>query len=112
MVIWDCQPQVPNQSFALQPSASQGPSRSTGSMCLDVAGGAGTDGAGIVIQTCTGAPSQVWTQTATNQLRGINGKCVDLTSSGTANGTLLVLAPCASTANQQWKSVPAGDRPR
>jgi hypothetical protein len=56
-------------------------------MCLDVAGGTGTDGAGIVIQTCTGAQSQVWTQTAANQLRGINGKCVDLTDRGRPNGT-------------------------
>ena len=110
VVIWDCQQQVPNQSFTLQSVGVSGPIQVYGSMCLDVAGGAGTDGAGIVIQTCTGAPSQVWTQTAANQLRGINGKCVDLTSSGTVNGTLLVLATCASTANQQWKSVTGNDR--
>ena len=110
VVIWDCQQQAPNQSFTLQSVGVSGPIQVYGSMCLDVAGGAGTDGAGIVIQTCTGAPSQVWTQTAANQLRGINGKCVDLTSAGTANGTLLVLGPCASTANQQWRSVTGGDR--
>ncbi|WP_309236654.1 ricin-type beta-trefoil lectin domain protein [Micromonospora sp. S-DT3-3-22] len=70
--------------------------------CLDVLGGAPTDGAQAVIWDCNGGITQVVTA-ASGQLR-IGGKCLDAESNGTANGTRVILWACGTGTNQQWTS--------
>jgi alpha-galactosidase len=83
---------TPTTSFSL---------RGTGSgRCLDVLGGAPTDGASAVVWDCNGGITQTLTA-ASGQLR-IGGKCLDAESNGTANGTRIVLWTCGTGTNQQW----------
>ncbi|MEU1590703.1 ricin-type beta-trefoil lectin domain protein [Micromonospora sp. NPDC005710] len=83
---------TPTTSFSLRGAGS--------GRCLDLLGGAPTDGAQAVIWDCNGGITQVVTA-ASGQLR-IGGKCLDAESNGTANGTRVILWTCGAGTNQQW----------
>ncbi|MET8260170.1 ricin-type beta-trefoil lectin domain protein [Micromonospora sp. NPDC005205] len=83
---------TPTTSFSLRGAGS--------GRCLDLLGGAPTDGAQAVIWDCNGGITQVVTA-ASGQLR-IGGKCLDAESNGTANGTRVILWTCGAGPNQQW----------
>jgi hypothetical protein len=73
--------------------------------CLDVQGGVSTAGTAVVISTCTGAASQRFTTTATNQVQVTIGgvtNCLDANASGIVNGTKVIIWPCHAGTNQQW----------
>jgi hypothetical protein len=75
------------------------------SSCLDVRGGVSTAGTQVEINTCTGAASQRFTTTATNQVQVTIGgvtNCLDANASGTVNGTRVIIWPCHGGTNQQW----------
>ncbi|MEV6802529.1 ricin-type beta-trefoil lectin domain protein [Micromonospora rifamycinica] len=85
---------TPTTSFSL---------RGVGSgRCLDLLGGAPTDGVRAVIWDCNGGNTQIVTA-ASGQLR-IGGKCLDAEGNGTANGTRVILWACGTGTNQQWTS--------
>ncbi|KAG7098443.1 hypothetical protein E1B28_000394 [Marasmius oreades] len=73
--------------------------------CLDVVGGANTDGAKIQIWDCVaGNTNQLWTVTRGGHLQwtGTN-KCVDLPSGSVTDGTQLQIWTCVDgNTNQQW----------
>jgi hypothetical protein len=66
-------------------------------LCLD------TSGSKVVLNTCSGASSQVWTPSTGNTLvNKASGLCLNAASSQ-ANGTDLTTATCSSTnKSQQW----------
>jgi RHS repeat-associated protein len=80
-----------------------------GGLCLNLRGGATTDGTPLELNTCTGATTQVfyWQpggSTAAGPLvNPTSGKCLDILSGGTANGTAVQLKTCTAAANQAWQ---------
>jgi hypothetical protein len=72
-----------------------------GGACLDVQGGAATDGAGVIFVTCNGSPSQHWNVT-NGQIVGIGGKCLDITDGNPSDRAPLIIAPCTGSPSQQW----------
>lgn len=72
--------------------------------CLDTSGGGTASGTPVVIGTCDGSASQVWTPgssyTLVNQAAGI---CLSDPGSNTANGTQLQIQACSGRTNQQWR---------
>ena len=72
-------------------------------LCLDTAGGT-ADGTKIVLNTCNGSASQVWTQGSNRSLVSkATNKCLDDPASNTANGTQLDLWTCNAGMNQEWR---------
>jgi hypothetical protein len=69
--------------------------------CLDVPGGAATDGAALQIYDCTGAAGQQWTASTSGELRTLGSMCLDDPSGG-APGTPVTVWTCHGGANQQW----------
>jgi hypothetical protein len=70
--------------------------------CLD--DGAGTNGTGVPLVTCTGASSQKWTYDGSNRMvNQASGRCLDA-DLGTINqnGTKVQVWDCGSGTNQQW----------
>jgi hypothetical protein len=70
--------------------------------CLD--DGAGTNGTGVPLVTCTGALSQKWTYDANFRLvNQASGRCLDA-DLGTigSGGTKVQVWDCGSGTNQQW----------
>ncbi|GII81380.1 hypothetical protein Sru01_63620 [Sphaerisporangium rufum] len=70
--------------------------------CVNVSGGAATNGAQAQLADCTGGTSQKWTYTSGKQLQVFGTKCLDASNQGTSNGTQLVIWDCNGQANQQW----------
>ncbi len=72
-----------------------------GSLCLAAGPGAGQPA--VIVTTCTGTDSQIWTTYRGNQLRnGQNGECLDDPAASRTPGTALDLAPCAATRQETW----------
>jgi hypothetical protein len=69
--------------------------------CLDVPGGAASDGAALQVYDCTGAAGQQWTASASGELRTLGSMCLDDPSGGAA-GTAVTVWTCHGGANQQW----------
>ncbi|KAF5342015.1 hypothetical protein D9611_001235 [Ephemerocybe angulata] len=68
--------------------------------CLTAA--SDSNGAAVVIQTCTGAASQKWTFTG-GTVKVFSNKCLDVTDGVNKDGQKLQIWTCASNnANQQW----------
>jgi hypothetical protein len=81
--------------------------RASGS-CLDVSGGALTDGANVVQWQCHGGTNQQWTvrqadSTTVSLVNRASGKCLDVTNGSTANGAKLIQWSCSGSANQRWR---------
>ncbi|WP_189281196.1 RICIN domain-containing protein [Streptomyces atratus] len=68
--------------------------------CIDVVGGKGVPGTGLVISDCSQSASQHWTFTG-GTMRSL-GMCVQLAGGSTADGTDLVLATCDGGAAQRF----------
>ncbi len=90
----------PNQTWTL---ADDGSVRGLGK-CLDVAGGAVTDGAAVHLWDCyAGLTSQQWTLNAAKDLVNVKaGKCLDIKDNNLADGAKLQLWSCGGGANQKW----------
>ncbi|HTJ71033.1 MAG TPA: ricin-type beta-trefoil lectin domain protein [Actinospica sp.] len=79
-----------------------------GGLCLDVKGGASTDGTAMQLYTCNHTAAQQITYTSTNQVQ-ILGKCVDAANAGTANGTPVQLYTCNNSGSQTWVAQANGE---
>lgn len=99
--------ETPAQRYSLLPTTSGG---STGLLrlqgqCVDVAGGTVASGSRVVINTCNGAASQLWTFNANGSLQNGGGQslCVQPVGSVVASGTPLELVGCnGGTGAQHW----------
>jgi hypothetical protein len=74
-----------------------------GGFCLDVQGGAPTDGAAVLYTPCVGAPSQNWTA-SNGAIVGIGGKCLDVRGGAPIGGEPLVINACNGSPSQRWVS--------
>lgn len=70
--------------------------------CVDVTGGAATNGAQAQLWDCGGGTNQRWTYTSGKQLQVFGNKCLDANNQGTTNGTQIVIWDCNGQTNQQW----------
>ncbi|MGC0338950.1 hypothetical protein RKD20_003984 [Streptomyces sp. SLBN-8D4] len=76
--------------------------------CLDVAGGAKTNGTPVQVYTCNGGAAQKWQRWASYDggytLQNPNsGKCLEVMNGSTADGTKVQIRDCGSGKAQQWK---------
>jgi hypothetical protein len=101
--IWNCYGS-PAQAFSWMADGSIRAFASTTPMCLGTTG-TGTDGDRIVIQACNGSSQQKWTASASNEIKGINGKCLDIVNASSANGARLMLWNCYGSSSQKWDNV-------
>ncbi|WP_329172457.1 ricin-type beta-trefoil lectin domain protein [Streptomyces sp. NBC_01477] len=69
--------------------------------CLDVRGGAATDGAALQLLDCDHGAGQQFALQADSTLRTL-GSCVTASGGGTGNRTPVALAACAGSAAQTW----------
>ncbi|MET9800906.1 PQQ-dependent sugar dehydrogenase [Streptomyces sp. NPDC006368] len=69
--------------------------------CLDVAGGASTDGTQVHLWTCNGTTGQKWTAGTDGTLQAL-GKCLDVQAGSTADGARIQLWTCNATGAQKW----------
>jgi hypothetical protein len=81
--------------------------RASGS-CLDVSGGAVTDGAEVLQWQCHGGTNQQWTLRpaaggTVSLVNRASGKCLDVVNASGANGAKLVQWSCTGSANQRWR---------
>jgi alpha-glucosidase (family GH31 glycosyl hydrolase) len=79
-----------------------------GGLCLDVRGGATTNGTPMQLYTCNHSAAQQITYTASNTVQ-VLGKCVDASNAGTANGTPVQLYDCNVTGSQTWVAQADGE---
>jgi hypothetical protein len=85
--------------------------------CLDA--GAGTNGTGVVVNSCTGAASQNWNITALpqngafNVATAVTGRCLNVRGGNTAAGAVMEVYDCTSSwSSEQFNiqaTVVAGD---
>ncbi|MET7457029.1 RICIN domain-containing protein [Streptomyces sp. NPDC005574] len=75
--------------------------------CLDVQGGAKTNGTPVQIYTCNGGASQQWTLEGGEDnlhLRNVGSqKCLDVAGNASANGTKIQISDCYKSDGQSWK---------
>ncbi|WP_371674439.1 RICIN domain-containing protein [Streptomyces sp. NBC_00289] len=75
--------------------------------CLDVAGGAKTNGTAVQIYTCNGGAAQKWEVYGDDKglhLRNPNSaKCLEVAGNNSANGTKIQIYTCNSTPAQTWE---------
>ncbi|WP_225889198.1 RICIN domain-containing protein [Streptomyces resistomycificus] len=75
--------------------------------CLDVAGGAKTNGTAVQLYTCNGGAAQKWEVYGDDEglhLRNVNSlKCLDVSGTDTANGTKIQIWTCNSSPAQTWE---------
>ena len=86
-----------NQQWSLDKGQITG----VGGFCLDVQGGAASEGAQVVYVPCTGGPSQNWT-VANGTIVGIGGTCLDIGGGAPPNWSPLIIATCSGSPGQQW----------
>nr|WP_246497449.1 lectin [Sphaerisporangium rubeum] len=70
--------------------------------CVDITGGAATNGAQAQLWDCNGGTSQRFTYTSGKQLQVFGNKCLDANNQGTSNGTQVIIWDCNNQTNQQW----------
>ncbi|MEJ2857853.1 MULTISPECIES: ThuA domain-containing protein [unclassified Saccharothrix] len=85
--------------FALVPATAGRIVGATGK-CVDVSGGASTDGTKVQLWTCNGSAAQTWSRVG--QTWQALGKCLDVAGAGTADGTKVQLWSCNGTGAQNW----------
>jgi lysophospholipase L1-like esterase len=102
--------QVLSFGWVKEPVAAAGNGNCTGAAplrgqesgrCVDLPGGASTNGTAVALWDCNNGTNQQWVATGTKQLQSL-GKCLDATGHGTADGTAVVLWDCNGGSNQQW----------
>ncbi|WP_020122612.1 RICIN domain-containing protein [Streptomyces canus] len=76
--------------------------------CLDVAGGAKTNGTPVQVYTCNSGASQKWQRWASYDggytLQNPNsGKCLEVLNGSTTDGTKIQIRDCGTAKAQQWK---------
>ncbi|WTP19217.1 ricin-type beta-trefoil lectin domain protein [Streptomyces sp. NBC_00191] len=75
--------------------------------CLDVAGGAKTNGTPVQTYTCNGGAAQQWTIEGSEDdlhLRNVGSfKCLDVAGNASANGTKIQISDCYKSNGQSWK---------
>ncbi|GID94378.1 hypothetical protein Adi01nite_37900 [Amorphoplanes digitatis] len=74
--------------------------------CLTVPGNSSANGVRLALANCTGAANQVFTWTATRELRVTTGgvvKCLDAEGEGFTNGVDVITYDCNGQSNQQWE---------
>ncbi|MFE9044991.1 RICIN domain-containing protein [Streptomyces sp. NPDC007818] len=86
--------------------------RSSGK-CLDITGGALTDGAEAVQYACGSQHNQQFTVAARSDghvelISRSSGKCLDVAGGSTADGARVIQYACGGRPNQQWKLEDAG----
>lgn len=81
---------------------ASGPIQGIGNKCLDVAGGATTDGTALQLYDCNGVAGQQWHTNLSGTITAL-GKCMDVAGGGTAEGTQVRLWVCNGTVSQQWQ---------
>jgi hypothetical protein len=70
--------------------------------CLDIAGGAATNGATTQIWDCDGTADQVYAPTPAGELRVSGTKCLEARGQGTSAGTAVQVWDCNGGNNQKW----------
>jgi hypothetical protein len=91
-------------------AASTAPSLYSGvnpNSCLDVTGGAATQGTAVQLWDCNGTAAQRWNFTAQGELRsGLSSTlCLDVTGGSATQGTGVQIYGCNGTAAQRWTRV-------
>ncbi|MFD5888860.1 RICIN domain-containing protein [Streptomyces sp. NPDC060334] len=75
--------------------------------CLDVQGGAKTNGTPVQVYTCNNGAAQQWTLEGGEDdlhIRNVgSSKCLDVAGNKSANGTKIQITDCYSTPGQSWK---------
>ncbi|MGX1625764.1 RICIN domain-containing protein [Streptomyces sp. NPDC055506] len=75
--------------------------------CLDIPGGAKTNGSPVQIYTCNGKAQQQWEVYGDDKglhLRNVNSlKCLDVSGTNEANGTKIQIWTCNSSPAQTWE---------
>lgn len=86
-----------------QPSTKSAHNSCKSSIAKCLAAASNTDGAQVVIQTCTGAANQKWVFTG-GSVRVFGDKCLDVTEGINQDGTKLQIWTCTATGsiNQSW----------
>jgi hypothetical protein len=75
----------------------------SGTMCLDVSGGATTADSSVVIESCTDSATQQWTVTNGGAVtNAASGLCLGPAGAGTAAGTALQVQDCTGSSSQTW----------
>ena len=78
---------------------SNGTITGIGGYCIDVQGGAATDGAKAVYTPCTGSASQSWVSSE-GKIKGIGGKCLDVDGGGLE--APVIIRTCNGSLTQNW----------
>lgn len=99
-----CDPNVPAQRFALQPSGVI--TAFDGAICFDARGGPngyGSDGDVVQLWGCNAWDNQRWTYTAARELVvAANSKCLDIAGAQPYPGGRVIIYGCHGGANQRW----------
>jgi ricin-type beta-trefoil lectin protein len=82
--------------------ARDGPIQGIANKCVDVAGGATTDGTALQLNDCNGTGAQQWHTNLNGTITAL-GKCMDVAGGATAEGTQVRLWVCNGTPAQQWQ---------
>ena len=72
-------------------------------LCLDTAGQGTAASTLVVINTCNGAATQIWTPDSSHELISQGaGMCLTDPLSNPSPGTQLIISPCAASKSQAW----------
>jgi hypothetical protein len=91
------------QNWTAQPNGTITINFGGGPLCLDLAGGGTASGTAVVTNPCSGAASQQWVLTSSEEVvNAQSGLC--MSGVNTADGTEVEIETCASSpaADQQW----------
>ncbi len=84
-----------------------GPITGLSGKCITDQGGLTTNGNPVVLSTCTGDPSQVWSTMSDSTIRAF-GKCLSVTGNSIAQNARIVLSDCDTlAAGQIWTYDPS-----
>jgi hypothetical protein len=72
-----------------------------GRLCMQVRGGASTDGSALELAACNHAAAQLFSSRADQSIQ-VLGKCLQVAGNATSNGALVVLATCSGASGQLW----------
>jgi Ricin-type beta-trefoil lectin domain/Putative Ig domain len=100
--VWHCKPAGSIVGLGAQDwSFSSGQLKVFG-LCLSDPGNGGT-GTKLVLASCQGATSEVWTHQANGEyVLKLNGLCLTDPNDSTTNGTLVTITACQASTSQQW----------
>jgi hypothetical protein len=70
--------------------------------CLDITGGAPTNGSTTQIMDCNGSAGQSYTPNPASELRVFDNKCLQARGQGTTDGTAVEVWDCTGGNQQKW----------